>query len=69
MKRSSASIQFSPSENIASGFNMRIATMKTKAMAFQGKNQIRCKIVIDNKTIEKVSSFKYLGFNVSYCLK
>jgi hypothetical protein len=25
--------------------------------------------VIDNKTIEQVSSFKYLGFNVSYCLK
>jgi hypothetical protein len=25
--------------------------------------------VTDNKTIEQVSSFKYLGFNVSYCLK
>jgi hypothetical protein len=25
--------------------------------------------VIDNKTIEQVLSFKYLGFNVSYCLK
>jgi hypothetical protein len=25
--------------------------------------------VIDNKTTEQVSSFKYLGFNVSYCLK
>jgi hypothetical protein len=29
----------------------------------------RCKIVIDDKTIEQVLSFKYLGFNVSYCLK
>jgi hypothetical protein len=48
---------------------MRISTMKTKTMAFQGKNHIRCKIVIDNKTIEQVSNFKYLGFNVSYCLK
>jgi hypothetical protein len=38
-------------------------------MVFQGKNHIRCKIVTDNKTIEQVSSFKYLGFNVSYCLK
>jgi hypothetical protein len=47
---------------------MRISTMKTKTMAFQGENHIRCKIVID-KTIEQVSSFKYLGFNVSYCLK
>jgi hypothetical protein len=51
-------------ENMANGFNMRISTM-----AFQVKNHIRCKIVIDYKTIEQVSSFKYLGFNVSYCLK
>jgi hypothetical protein len=48
---------------------MRISTMKTKTMAFQGKNHIGCKTVIDNKTIEQVSSFKYLGFNVSYCQK
>jgi hypothetical protein len=43
--------------------------MKTKTMAFQGKNHIKCKIVIDNETIEQVSSFKYFCFNVSYCLK
>jgi hypothetical protein len=48
---------------------MRISTMKTKTMAFQGENHIRCKIVVNNRTIEQVSSFKYLGFNVSYCLK
>jgi hypothetical protein len=48
---------------------MRISTMKTKTIAFQGKNHMKCKIVIDNKTTEQVSSFKYLGFNVSYCLK
>jgi hypothetical protein len=56
-------------ENIANGFNMRISSMKTKNIAFQRKNHIRCKIVIDNKTTEQVSSFKYLGSNVSYCLK
>jgi hypothetical protein len=38
-------------------------------MAFQEKNHIRCKIVIDNKAIEQASSFNYLGFHVSYCLK
>jgi hypothetical protein len=48
---------------------MRISTMKTKTMAFQGENHIRYKIVIDNKTIEEATSFKYLYFNVSYCLK
>jgi hypothetical protein len=55
-------------ENIANGF-MRISTTKTKTLAFQGENDIRCKTVIDNKTIEQVSSFKHLGFNVSHCLK
>jgi hypothetical protein len=56
-------------ENIANGFNMKVSTMKTKTMTFQGKNHIRCKIMIDNKMTEQVSSFKYLGFNVSYCPK
>jgi hypothetical protein len=56
-------------ENIANSFNMRISTMITNTMAFQGENHVRCKIAIGNKTIEKVSSFNYFGFNVSYCLK
>jgi hypothetical protein len=43
--------------------------MKTKTVTFLGKNHIRCKIVIHTKTMEQVSSFNYLGFNVSYCLK
>jgi hypothetical protein len=30
---------------------MRISTMKTKTMAFQGKKHKKCKIVIDNKII------------------
>jgi hypothetical protein len=41
-------------ENITDVFNMRISTMKAKTMTFQGKNHIKCKIVIDNKTIEQV---------------
>jgi hypothetical protein len=56
-------------ENIANGFNMRISTLKTKTVVYQGKNHIRCKIEIDNNITEQVSSFKYLGFNVSYCPK
>jgi hypothetical protein len=34
--------------------NMRISTMKTKTMAFQGKNHIICNIAINNKTTEQV---------------
>jgi hypothetical protein len=34
-------------------------------MAFKGQNPVRTKIVIDNKIIEPVNSFKYLG-NIPY---
>lgn len=54
---------------IASRYNMSISAEKTKVMAFQGTNHKRCKIVIDNKSIEQVNNFNYLGFNVSYCQK
>jgi hypothetical protein len=44
---------------------MRISTVKTRTVAFLGKNQIRHKTVLDNKIKEQVLSFNYLGFNVS----
>jgi hypothetical protein len=56
-------------ENLAGGFNMRISAMKKKTWHFRGKVHIRCKIIVDNKTTEDVSSFNYPGFNISSCLK
>ncbi|XP_039275024.1 uncharacterized protein LOC120349129 [Nilaparvata lugens] len=35
-------------------------------MAFKGKYPIRSKIVIDNKVLEQVSQFSYLGCEISY---
>jgi hypothetical protein len=35
-------------------------------MAFKGQNLVRSKIVIDNKIIEQVNSFHYLGNVMSY---
>jgi len=35
-------------------------------MAFKGRDPLRTKIVINNKIIEKVNSFNYLGNMVSY---
>ena len=35
-------------------------------MAFKGRDPVRTKIVIDNKIIEKVNSFNYLGNMISY---
>ena len=35
-------------------------------MAFRGRDPVRTKIVIDNKIIQKVNSFNYLGNMISY---
>jgi hypothetical protein len=35
-------------------------------MAFKGRDPVRAKIVMYNKTIEQVKSFKYLGNMISY---
>lgn len=53
-------------ENIARRYGMKISTQKTKTMAFRGKEAVRSKIVINRKIIEQVSSFNYLGVNMSY---
>jgi hypothetical protein len=45
---------------------MKISTDKTKVMAFRGKEHIRSKICFYDKPIVQVSSFKYLGYNISY---
>ena len=46
--------------------SLTISVQKTKSMAFKGRDPVRTKIVIDNKIIEKVNSFNYLGNMVSY---
>jgi len=35
-------------------------------MAFGGRDEVRTKIVIDNKIIEQANSFNYLGNMISY---
>lgn len=50
---------------IADNYKLRISEKKTKVMAFQGTNHLRCKTVINNKIIEQVNNFNDLGFSVS----
>jgi hypothetical protein len=47
------------------GFKLKIQTSKNKTMAFQGKNQARWKIVVNNKII-KVFNLDYLGYSIFY---
>jgi len=35
-------------------------------MAFKGRDPVRTKIVIDNKIIEQVNTYNYLGIMISY---
>jgi hypothetical protein len=51
---------------IAEKFSMNISTDKTKVMASKRKEDIRSKMYVYDKPTEQVSSFKYLGCNISY---
>ena len=44
---------------------MKISEFKTKAMAKNGKRIPRVKIIINNKIIEQVTEFIYLGSHLS----
>ena len=44
---------------------LTVSVQKTKLMLFKGCDPVRTKIVIDNKIIEQVNLFNYLG-NISY---
>ena len=51
---------------IITEYGLTISVQKTKSMAFRGRDPVRTKIVIDNKIIEQVNSFNYLGNMISY---
>lgn len=51
---------------ICKGYDIKISKEKTKVMAFCGKSPVRTKIVVDNKIIEQVSSFNYLGCEIGH---
>jgi hypothetical protein len=52
-------------ENITSNYGLTVSANKTKTMASRGRDHIRSKIV-NNKMIEQVNTFNYLGCTQSY---
>jgi hypothetical protein len=46
-------------------YRLTIFVQKTKSLAFKGRDTVRTKIVIDNKIVEQVKSFDYLGNMIS----
>ena len=51
---------------IITEYGLTTSVQKTKSMAFKGRDPVRTKIVIDNKIIEQVNMFNYLGNMISY---
>jgi len=51
---------------IITEYGLTTSVQKTKLMAFKGRDPVRTEIVIDNKIIEQVNSFNYLGNMISY---
>jgi hypothetical protein len=49
-----------------SDLDMSISIEKTNIMALSGKDPIRRKICINNKMLEQVNTFNYLGCTLSY---
>ena len=48
---------------------MEISTEKSKIMAFCGKDPVPSKICLDNKILERVNQFSYLGYRLSFMEK
>ena len=45
---------------------MVISPEKSETMEFLGQDPLRCKIVEDNKCLQQIKNFKYLGYEISY---
>jgi hypothetical protein len=51
---------------IITDYGLTLSTDKSKVMAFKGRDPTRSEIVINNKIVEQVNAFNYLGNLVSY---
>jgi hypothetical protein len=39
---------------------------KSETMTFLGQDPVKCNITVDNKCLQHVNNFEYLGFEISY---
>ena len=52
--------------HIITEYGLAISVQETKLIVFERQDPVRTKIVIDNKIIEQVKLFNYLGNMISY---
>ena len=48
-------------DKLSLDYNMKMSITNTKSMAFKGKEPVRTNLVIDNKPIDQIQHFTYLG--------
>jgi len=53
-------------QNIASDFRVEVSPERPETMAYLGQDQVRCKIVVEDKCLQKVKNVKYLCRETSY---
>lgn len=53
-------------QKISKEYDLKISINKTKVMAWYGKHPMRIKIIVDDQPVEQVTSFVYLGCEISY---
>jgi hypothetical protein len=46
--------------------SFKVYVSKPKVTLYKGKYQLRSKIVLDNRKLEKLSRFNYFGFDIIY---
>jgi hypothetical protein len=51
---------------ISIDYNMRISIDKTKVLALRGKDPVRIKIIINERILDQVLNFNYLGYNMGF---
>jgi hypothetical protein len=45
---------------------MEIQPGKSETMTLLGQDPVRCKFVVDNKCLQRVKNFKYIGRKIFY---
>jgi len=61
-----AAKKLNPTTTTTTEHGLTTFAQKTKLVAFQGRDPVRSKFVIDNKIMEKVNSINYIGNLIFY---
>jgi hypothetical protein len=56
-------------ETVTSKYGLKISTIKTKTMAFKGRDPVRSQIAINNNIVEQTNIFDYPGCSVAFRMK